>query len=60
MNTTTGETVSDLDIEHLRQEAAQHGDTDQVALCKAALRGDSAARKACAEVIEHARREAKQ
>jgi hypothetical protein len=59
MTTTPGETVSDLDIEQLRQEAAQHGDPNQVALCEAALRGDSAARKACVGVLKYIRRESR-
>ena len=43
--------VSDIDIDDLGQEAGQHGDTAQVALCIAANAGDEDARAECARVI---------
>lgn len=41
----------------LRDEAGEAGDTDQVAICALALRGDLAARAECARVIAEARRQ---
>lgn len=43
------------DIAELRDEAGQHGDSEQVAICTAALEGDAAAIAECARVIAAAR-----
>ena len=46
--------VTDEQIAALRDEAAQAGDLDQVAICERALAGDAAARAECARVIDDA------
>ena len=46
--------ITDTDIQQLKNEAAQAGDIEQVAICDRALDGDEAARAECAEVIEDA------
>lgn len=38
-------------INVLRDEAGQHGDTEQVALCDRAMAGDVSAREECARII---------
>lgn len=50
--------ITDAQIETLRTEAGAAGDRAQVALCTAALNGDTAAREACAEVIAEAQAQA--
>ena len=48
---TQAEIASDYAIRTLMDEAANHGDGDQVTLCRAALRGDDEARQLCAAAI---------
>jgi hypothetical protein len=48
--------LTDEQLDDLRHEFAQQGDAEQVALCSAALRGDVAARAACAKLIREAAR----
>jgi hypothetical protein len=50
--------VTDEDISALETEAGAHGDSEQVRICAAAIRGDSAAYLDCARVIVDAREEA--
>lgn len=45
-------------IARLRADAAAHGDTEQVEVCRMADRGDLVANEECAEVILYARLEA--
>jgi len=47
-------TYTDADIEQLGVEAGEHGDLAQVALCEAALAGDSSARAKCERVLSDA------
>jgi len=52
--TMTTETPTAHQIHVLRQEAAAHGDPEQVAICERALAGDAEAREECAQVIADA------
>lgn len=47
-------TVSDEQIERLKTEAGEAGDTDQVAVCRRALAGNLDARAECARVVADA------
>lgn len=47
--------ASDSELGELRQEAGTAGDSEQVALCDHALRGDEEARWRCSEAIAEAR-----
>jgi len=51
----TADPVTDSDIRDLQTEAGEAGDREQVALCRAALTGDAAARRECEAVILEAR-----
>ena len=51
----TNTKITTADIEALRQGAGQAGDDAQVALCDAAIEGDTEARAECARVIAEAR-----
>ena len=51
----TLDSVADADLESLADEAGTAGDLRMVALCRRALRGDAAARAACASAIANAR-----
>lgn len=44
-------TITDTQITALRDEAGNHGDLAQTAICTAALAGDDVARAECARVI---------
>lgn len=46
--------ITKAQIESLNNEAAAHGDLEQVAICERALEGDMAARRECARVISAA------
>jgi len=47
--------VTNEDIRRLSDEAAAHGDSEQVELCRRALEdGDSAAAEACIDAIQEA------
>lgn len=50
--------VTNSQIQKLSNEAAEHGDLEQVAICERALAGDVGARAECAKVIGNARGEA--
>lgn len=51
----TADPITDSDIRDLQTEAGESGDRAQVALCRKALAGDSAARHECEVVILEAR-----
>ena len=51
---TTIKTITDREIQKLRDEAAAHGDKAQVGICDRALRGNSKARASCVEAINAA------
>jgi hypothetical protein len=53
MRTTTTE-ITDDQIERLQQEAAQAGDSAQVAICERAMTGDDDARRECQRVVADA------
>lgn len=53
--TTQAVTVTDEQIETLRDEASEAGDLAQMAICTRALAGDAAARRECERVIRAAR-----
>ena len=46
--------ITDTQIRKLETEAGEHGDLEQVEICRKALAGDSDARAECARVIEEA------
>ena len=48
-------TIHEAEILNLRDEAAAHGDLEQVSVCSAALTGDEAAWAECERVISEAR-----
>lgn len=50
--------ITNSDIRKLSNEAAEHGDLDQVAICERALEGDADARAECERVIRYARAQA--
>lgn len=50
----TNKTVTSRQIRTLSNEAAEHGDLDQVAICDRALAGDAEAIAECAKVISAA------
>lgn len=52
--TTTATTITDSQMEALREEAGAHGDLEQVAICDRALDGSEADRAECARVIAEA------
>jgi hypothetical protein len=45
--------ITERQIEDLKDEAIAIGDTEQVSLCRRALRGDVDALAECERVIEH-------
>lgn len=47
--------ITTSDIAQLETEAGEHGDMEQVELCRAALNGDAAARAKCERAILSAR-----
>ena len=49
------DTITRTDIETLRTEAGEYGDSDQVAICERALNGDKAAWAQCEDAIGDAR-----
>ena len=51
---TTIDTITDWQIRTLSDDAADHGDHEQVEICHRALNGDDAARAECARVIAEA------
>lgn len=48
-------TITDDQIQQLRNEAATFGDDEQARICDAAMRGNDEARAQCAEAINAAR-----
>lgn len=55
MNTpTTADTITPEQIEGLRQEAIEHGDSQMAMVCRHALCGDRAAIADCADAIADA------
>ena len=52
---TPTEALTATMLTNLRNEAANAGDTEQVAICERAQQGDAEARECCAAVITDAR-----
>lgn len=55
MSKLSAETITDSQIQQLREEAKQHGDKAMVRICNRAIAGNKNARALCAEAHADAR-----